>query len=148
MVKCKPVATTNSMLEKMEVAPTPAKTNSENNKLVAEIQNKCNQIKGLILQEDIGQATLPNDFEEKNIVFNERNIGNDFFNDGTGIKLLGELKTDVIKYNQSKTNATSNLIPVEHSVLAIDAGKLSSYTNLFMLNGITQLQMYLANAEN
>jgi hypothetical protein len=121
---------------------------SEKNKLATVIQNTCAEIKGLILRQDIGQTTLPDDFETKNIIINERNVGNDFFNDGKGTKLLAELKEEILKYNRSKQNDHGGLIPVNHSVLSIEPDKISSYSNLFILNGITQLQMYLTNAEN
>jgi len=121
---------------------------SEKNKLASVIQNTCAEIKGLILRQDIGQTSLPDDFETKNIIINERNVGNDFFNDGKGVKLLAELKEEIIKYNRLKENGHAGLIPVNHSVLSIEPDKISSYSNLFILNGITQLQMYLTNAEN
>ncbi len=121
---------------------------SEKNKLASVIQNTCVEIKGLILRQDIGQTTLPDDFETKNIIINERNVGNDFFNDGKGIKLLAQLKEEIMKYNDSKRSDQDGLIPVSHSILSIEPDKLSSYSNLFILNGITQLQMYLVNAEN
>jgi hypothetical protein len=137
------------LLEKMQHTSDGAfKANSGKNKLVADIQNTCQQIKGLILRNDIGQTSLPENFETKNIIINERNLGDDFFNDGAGITLLSDLKTSVIKYNLSKENDQANLIPVNHSILAIEPARISGYTNLFILNGITQLQMYLANAEN
>src|SRR6185436_1199388 len=77
---------------------------SEKNKLASVIQNTCAEIKGLILRQDIGQTSLPDDFETKNIIINERNVGNDFFNDGKGVKLLAELKEEIIKYNRLKEN--------------------------------------------
>ena len=61
---------------------------------------------------------------------------------------MTNLKECVIKYNQTKMGSDKNVIPISHSILEIEPDKIGSYTNLFILNGITQLQMYLANAGN
>lgn len=114
-----------------------------NNFLAADIQKNCVQIKALILKEDIGLDALPKDFESKNLVIDERNISNDFNDNGAGVKLFASLKQAVIKYNQLKTVSSENGIPIVHSVLDIEPEKIGSYSNLFILNGITQLQMFL-----
>lgn len=119
------------------------KKEDDNSFLAEDIQKNCEQIKALILKEDIGLDALPKDFERKNLVINERNIANDFNANGAGVKLFASLKQAVIKYNQSKAVSSENGIPIAHSVLDIEPEKIGNYTNLFILNGITQLQMYL-----
>jgi hypothetical protein len=137
------------LLERMQHSRgSEVKTNSENNKLAADIQNTCTQIKGLILQNEIGQTTLPADFEARNIIINENTVGNEFYGSGQGVRLLSSLKETVVKYNQAKLNGEANLIPVNHSILAIEPDKICGYSNLFILNSITQIQMYLTTAEN
>ena len=137
------------LLQQMQkVTNNPTREISERNKLAAVIQNTCAEIKGLILRQDIGQKTLPDDFEAKSIIINEHSAGNDFFNNGRGVKLMAQLKEEITKYNGLKENDHDGLIPVRHSILSVEPDRLSSYTNLFILNGITQLQMYLVNAEH
>ncbi len=130
------------LLEKMQLSTGRGlPPDSTKNKLADYIQNTCRQIKGLILVEGHWANFIAKDFEGKNIMINERNVGNDFWGNGAGVVLLSGLKTAVIKYNKLNVIDQPEAIPVNYSILAVEPGKINSYTNLFILNGITQLQM-------
>jgi hypothetical protein len=88
-----------------------------------------------------GLTTIPEDFEEQNILADDDKLGADFYNtDGKGAILLSHLKKVVTKYNST----AENKIPVDHFQL----DKMKSYTNFVILNHIVQLQMFLATNEN
>ena len=118
----------------------------KNNELVADINTTCEQIKSLIIENGISQTSIPEDFENKNIILEEGNLGIDFFDNGKGTVLFFHLKKVVNEYN-SKTNE-ENKIPVDHLILTIEMDKIGRYSNFSVLNNITQLQMFLANAES
>lgn len=68
---------------------------------------------------------------------------NYFSRNGAGSILLEQLKTAVEQYNAGKQNATAR-IPVQYSWLNASVEHMRSYENLFVLNSLTQLQIYLA----
>ncbi len=113
-------------------------------KLITDINNKCQEIKNRILENSIGLTSIPKDFEKRNILMEEGNLGGSFFDEGEGLKLFSELKSDFINYNSlSKT-----FVPIEQSILNIDVDKIGLYSNYSVLNSITQLQLFLAISEN
>lgn len=111
--------------------------------LYTEINSDCQKIKELILQNEIGQTSIPSDFEEQGIFIQEGSMDNSFYGDGEGVKLFNRLKAAVLKYNTLR----GNKIPVEYSVLDVEAEKIGLFSNLSVLNGMTQIQMCLASAE-
>ncbi len=133
-------------------------TNSKNpdngqNKLVNEINSKAEEIKSMILENAIGEKIIPKDFESKNIEMLEGNLGGGFHDNGNGISengilVLKDLKIAIQKYNSLGTTNEENKIPVDHSILDIEFNKIERYSNYSVLNNITQIQMYLATAEN
>ncbi len=116
-----------------------------NNKLANDINNTSDEIKELILQQEIGMSSIPADFEQKKIVITERNIGLRFYTDRVS-ELFEELRSEVNRYN-ALTDWEENKIPTDHSILDVTADKLDSYNNLAILNNITQIQLYLVNAQ-
>ena len=94
--------------------------------------------------QDIGIKYIPEDFEAQDIFIRERSILTDL-NTGEDRQLFAELKTKINEYNESA--APERKIPVEHTIL--DARFLSRdfCTNLFALNNINQLQLYLASTK-
>lgn len=119
---------------------------SSQNEFVDKINSSAEQIKSMIIENAIGEKSIPENFESKDIEMQESGLSMDFYNNGKGIQLLNELKADVDKYN-SGTIAEENKIPVEHSILNIEQDKIGRYSNYSVLNSITQIQMYLATAE-
>jgi len=122
--------------------------NAIQNDFTDNINSKADQIKSLILINAIGQSSIPKDFESKEIVLEEGSLGMDFSDDGKGIKLLSDLKTEINEYNASGAINGGNKISVDHSILNIEFDKIGRYSNYSVLNSIIQIQMYLATAEN
>ncbi len=120
--------------------------NNQRNTIALEINSKAEQIKSMILENAIGEKTIPKDFESKNLELQEGGLDMNFYDNGRGIQLLRDLKTELTNYNASIS--PENKIPVEHSILDIEFDKIGRYSNYAVLNSITQLQMYLATAEN
>ena len=127
------------------------KTTSKNNfklKILAEgINSKCERVKVMILQNSIGVPAIPRDFETKNILMEESNLGNDFSDNGEGIQLLKHIKAEIIHFNNSESISGSTKIPVDDTILNIDLDNIGRYSNFTILNGIVQIQMHLANAQ-
>lgn len=132
----------DELLKKMQ-----NKSDLNSNALALEINSTCEKMKGLILQAAIGETSIPKNFEEKEIVVEEGNLGPEFFKNRNGIKLFSQLKESVSKYNASP-DKTENKIPVDHSILDVENNNIGIYSNFVVLNGLTQIQMYLATREN
>ncbi|MES2286950.1 MAG: hypothetical protein V4547_14765 [Bacteroidota bacterium] len=116
--------------------------------IVENINNKAEQIKSMIIMNAIGESKIPKNFESEGHFIEEGNLGINFFDNGKGIKLLSDLKAEINKYNASGGMNMENKIPIDHSVLDIEFDKIGRYSNYSVLNSITQIQMYLATAEN
>jgi len=111
----------------------------EHRKLVANINDVCEQLKGVIIERDISTASIPADFEQKSIVINEKIV--DLRETYKTSHLLAELKTAVDNYNASMPD---NKIPMDRSILTIAPEQLGHVTNIFILNSLAQLQISLA----
>jgi hypothetical protein len=112
-----------------------------NNELATDINTTAEKIKSLIIENTLGQSTIPKDFEEQNILAEEENLGPDFFkSDGKGAILFSNLKKMVATYNATISTNEENKIPADH----FQMDKMGSYNNYTVLNYLVQLQMYLA----
>lgn len=115
------------------------------NELTVDINNTAEQLKRLIVQHTVGIPSIPEDFEKRNIVVEEENLGGDFYKeDGQGTILFSHLKEAVNKYNSTLLDGEKNKIPLDR----FQADKIGSYNNYLVLNYLVQLQMYLATNEN
>jgi hypothetical protein len=111
-----------------------------------EINDDCRQIKELILQDEIGQKSIPKDFEERGVHFKDGILSDEFSDEnGIGQKLISNLQAAVNKYNSSTSN---NKIPVAHSILDINPNQIVQYSNFLLLNNIVQVQMNLVMAKS
>ncbi len=129
------------LLKKMQAGRTSGK-------LATDVNEISEEIKGSIIQAAIGKNSMPADPDKMNLHFNEGNLGQEFDNNGRGVRLLVRLRNAVNAYNAEQAAATLK-IPVRNSVLESDplmTGAL--YSNLSLLYSINQLQMYLALSEN
>ena len=136
------------LLQKMQPIGDVVKSNTEEYRLIMDIQATCNQIKGMILQKAIGRTTIPADFEAQKIIVKKDGLGNEFYTvGGKGYKLVEALKIKVARYNTLKPKDSGQTIPVERSILDDNFFNREFCSNLFVLNNIAQLQLYLANAE-
>ncbi|MGZ4033270.1 MAG: GldL-related protein [Bacteroidia bacterium] len=116
------------------------------NKFADDINASAEKIKKLILENAIGEPSIPKDFESKDIEMQEGGLAMEFYDNGAGIQLLKKMKDDVVKYNSSGIINEENKIPVDHTILDIELDKIGRYSNYSVLNSITQIQMYLATA--
>lgn len=114
------------------------------NEIASEINKTCEQLKALILQQYIGQPTIPANYDEQKIVINEDHMGSFFSTDKNATALLGKLRATVSNYNA--VAAGDNKIPVDHSVLDVGGDNKELFTNISLLNTMTQIQMYLTIA--
>ena len=118
------------------------------NKDAAAINALCEQIKTLVLQQSIGQPSIPADYEKTQVLLNEGSLGPEFSDNGRGVHLLASLSDAFGKYTAAGDHADLQQM-ISRSVLnsaPAEAGKL--YSNISLLQSITQLQTYLAIAEN
>lgn len=113
------------------------------NQLVMEIQKTCIDIKTLILKHDTGLESIPPDFEKQGIVIKEQNMSS-FFSEGEGQELLKILEEKVNKYNAIEKDEARK-IPEANSILEPGFIDKSFMSTLFVLNNITQLQIFIAN---
>ncbi len=113
------------------------------NALVNDMNTICKNIKAMILQQDIGTAELPVD--AKGIYVQEEAMWR-YPSIRVIPSMLAKLKADMEAYNSNEANGVK--LPADHILLNIGPEELRSYSNFFVLNNITQLQMYLANAES
>lgn len=106
-----------------------------------DIQNICAQMKGLILR-DMGFKQISADFDPRTI--RETGPESSVLADGTGHDLLMQLKKRVNEYNDLHKDSQ---IPVSNTILDDMFARQNFFSNLFALNNITQLQLFVANAE-
>ena len=111
----------------------------QNKRLAAAINDACEQLKSIIIERDINTTTIPGDFEQKSIIISEKLV--DLRETHKTVQLLSDLRLAVDAYNAATPD---NKIPVDHSILAIAPERLGHATNVFILNSLTQLQIYLA----
>lgn len=76
----------------------------------------------------------------------EGRVSDAFVNGGAGIQLLTVLRDAIASYNRAHS---AEMVPLENTVLRLDPTQVGlQYSNVTMLNSITQVQMYLASAES
>lgn len=106
------------------------------------IQATCQEIKQLILQTQLKQKSIEANFEPKEIAGNEKYAGLGFFATGRPHELLTQLQKQVTDYNQNKTEAQK--IPIQNTILDTELSKRDFFSSLYVLNNLTQIQIYLA----
>lgn len=110
----------------------------QENEQAEKIQGTCEEIKKMILQTEIGQGTMPADFEAQNMLMTESRAKNNIFNETAGAALLAKLRKEVAEYN---TAYPANKIPTQYTILDPQFARKDFCGNLFVINNITQLQM-------
>jgi hypothetical protein len=108
------------------------------NASIAEINKLCTQIKELIVKKEIGATSLPNDYQHKNIIFNDNILGGEFRENSNGQMLFKTLKSKIESYNATNANGK---ISLENTILTDDFSKLADFNNLYALNSLTQIQL-------
>lgn len=130
-----------AVLTRMHASHTSAAvTSNENTKMLDEINLLCTQLKTLIVENATGETSIPADFEAKNILIEDGGLGNDFYDEGRGAKLMAQLKDVIVKYNAQ----SSTPLPQKNSALDSDFGNIANYNVYTVLNSLTQLQLFVA----
>jgi hypothetical protein len=114
---------------------------AETDNVGRDIQAICAQMKQLILQ-DMGLQQIPANFDPRAI--KETGPESSVLAHGLGRDLLLQLKTRVNEYNSRHADRQ---IPVSNTILDDMFAKQNFFSNLFALNNITQLQLFVAHAE-
>jgi hypothetical protein len=114
---------------------------SPENASIVEINKLCTQIKELIVKNEIGTTSLPNNYQHKNIIFNDNILGGEFRENGNGQMLFKTLKTKIESYNAANANGK---ISIENTILSDDLTNLADFNNLYALNSLTQIQLFAA----
>ena len=118
------------------------------NKDAAEINALCEQIKSLVLEQAIGQPSIPADYEKTQLTLKEGALGPAFTDGRRGVQLLASLRGAFSKYSAAGNNADLRQM-LDHSILRSDPSAVGVlYSNLSLLESITQLQTHLAIAGN
>lgn len=111
-----------------------------------QILSISSKLKAGILQATTGSTDLAKneDIDRLGKLLENEDLKDNYFSrGGAGSILLDQLKTAVEQYNASKKNVTAR-IPMQYSWLNASVEHIRSYENLFVLNSLTQLQIYLA----
>jgi hypothetical protein len=138
-----------TLLQHMQAKlPNTLKLNVEQQKLADEINSGCAEVKTVLLQNAAGITSLPGDANANNVVLNDGNLNSYFWNNAAAMSALAALKVAVANYNLTLSK-TELRIPEDLAILTIlPADKTDGYTNIAALNSITQVQMYLVNAQD
>ena len=114
----------------------------------AAINALCEQIKSLVLEQAIGQPTIPADYEKQQLILNEGSLGREFADNRRGVQLLASLRDAFSKYAAAGGNADLQQM-MSRSILRSEPSEVGKlYSDLSLLQSITQLQTHLAIAEN
>jgi hypothetical protein len=116
------------------------KTTNETSTLLSAINENCEQIKALILQNALGQKIINNDFEAQNIVMEDGRLGNGFYDNEEGVKMFLKLEELLTKYNEK----AAIKIPLQNTILDTNFGTIANYNRYSVLSNIQQLQMKVA----
>ena len=111
-----------------------------------EIQNTCIELKGLIIKEELGQTSIPKDFEEKNLWLEECGLTAEFNPGNNGYNLLVDLKSKINNYNKLVKDS-SKQIPIENNISKMVPDKMQLFSNYNLLSHLTQIQMFILQNE-
>ena len=115
-------------------------------KLSNDIDNACVKIKGMIINSEIGQSTIPKDFESKNLWLEECGLDDEFIPGEVGFNLVVDLKHKINQYN-TLVKIPSKIIPIENSLVKMTDDKILGFSNYNLLNHLTQIQMFILQNE-
>jgi hypothetical protein len=105
-------------------------------------------MKRLILEYSTGKSILPANVDADKINFRQDKLvymDGDFRPGGVGLKLFQQLQKAAADYNNTRKNG-GNVLPAALSILRDAPGQIRNYDNIYMLNSLTQLQIYLTTS--
>lgn len=137
---------TEELISRMQdIKSDPSFQNSVSAKQSADIQNLATKIKGMIIAGQLGQTTVPNDFEAKNIWLEESGPGDEFDKDRKGELMIIDLKIMINQYNQLIAKQGKRSIP--NTIEKIMDNNLLQQSNYNLLASISQIQLMLLENE-
>jgi hypothetical protein len=111
---------------------------------VADVMQLSKQMKSAILEFATGNATLPENTTAAKLPFRQESLSymdNYFKQDGQGVKLFEQLQRAALAYSKAHGS-----IPPALALIHETPGHIGSYDNIYVLNSLTQLQIYLATS--
>jgi hypothetical protein len=109
---------------------------------VADMFRLSMQMKSTILEYAIGKNSIPENMSASKLNFRQENLSymDGYFKPGgMGIKLFEQLQVAIKDYSAN----SGNTIPDALSIMQEAPGRIASYDNVYMLNSLTQLQIFL-----
>ena len=114
--------------------------NSELTNLSSEIITTCNQIKAMIITEDIGQSNIPKDFESQNLWIEEHGLGDDFI-EGKGKDIVLDLNGKIDRYNLLIKDQKRN--PITNTIQHTLDHQLTQHSNYNLLALVNQIELFV-----
>lgn len=140
------IAKTNNFLQNEElikrsksIKSDTTQSNIELTKISNEIEMTCTKIKEMVIFDELGQKTIPSDFESKNMWMEESGLKDEFKDGREGEQLILKLNELINKYN-SLCNS-SHKIP--NTFEQIVDGKIMQQSNYNLLSCLSQIQLYM-----
>ena len=132
-----------ALISRMESEKRDTVQNIELSKLSDEINLLCGTIKKQIITIDIGQPTIPSDFESKELFIHENGIG-EFIAEESNYKLVDELKNKINTYNSLIHKPQMPIFNMIDKMLAMTITQQSNYN---MLDALSQIQISVLENE-
>lgn len=138
---------TEELINRMQyIKPDSSFQHSELANLSTDIQNLGVKIKGMVINDQLEQTTIPPDFEAKNIWLEESGLS-DEFNAGREYEaLVIDLKNKINQYNLLIAKQ-SNKSTVPNTIEKLLDNKLMQQSNYNLLISISQIQLLLLENE-
>ncbi len=111
-------------------------------KLSDAIKTSCTKITSLIITDELGQSTIPKDFESKDLFFQENSLGDEFYEDQEGLKLILDLRLNINQYN-SLVAKSNHQLPIENLIDKMIKMKLLQQSNYNLLEALSQIQLFV-----
>ena len=132
-----------ALISRMESEKRDTVQNIELSRLSDEINLLCVTIKKQIITIDIGQPTIPSDFESKELFIHENGIG-EFIAEESNYKLVDELKNKINTYNSLIHKPQMPIFNMIDKMLAMTITQQSNYN---MLDALSQIQISVLENE-
>lgn len=127
---------------------SPGFNTATNNTPEATMWSVSTAMKRIILEHATGNSALSANIDADKLNFRQDKLlymDGDFRPGGIGIKLFQQLKQAAADYNSAR-RSNGNVLPAALSMLRDTPDQIRNYDNLYMLNSLTQLQIYLTTS--
>ncbi len=133
------------LISRMQSVKKDTIQSNEIAKLSKEIDISCTKIKELIIVDELGQKTIPKDFESKGLFFQENSLRGNFYTDNDGEKLLMNLNELINQYNALllKENSKKTIKNSIEDILRM----IQFQSNYNLLDALSQTQMFVLQNE-